>query len=460
MLNSVKMKLQTIALMLLCYCLLGYSAELIADPELPLLGENASVNLKKEIKFGRGLFNKLKEQGYVIDDPLLSRYLQDIGESLLSSLDERYRDYHFYIIKENSINAFAAPGGYIGVNLGLIEISNSEDELAAVMAHEIAHVELMHSMQMIEKGNSANVASLISIIAAILISGNGNPDAASALLYTGMAGSIQSMINFTRENEYEADRVGVEVLKNSEYNPQAMAVFMRKLQSMEQGGELASIEYLRTHPINSNRIAEIMSRISELPKKRPKFTRFQQFKDYLFYLYPDMDDASIKSRFSLALEYTRNGRYEKAGKIYRELIQTDPDSLWFNYSLAQNMEYRKQLKSALDIYQSLLLLYPDDLAVTSRLVHILLTQNKAEEALKYIQLIFENHKKEPGIYELLVDVYSRLENESLKQLAEANYHWFNGNKKRAKILFKALLAQGSLDIANTESVKEKLDTEL
>ena len=146
------------------------SSGALADQELPLLGENASVNLQKEEDLGSGLYDRLKEKGYVIDDPLLSRYLQDIGESLLSALDVRLREYRFYLVKDGSLNAFAAPGGYIGVHVGLIAATNSEDELASVLAHEIAHVELMHSMQMIEKASNVNIASMISILAAILVS--------------------------------------------------------------------------------------------------------------------------------------------------------------------------------------------------------------------------------------------------------------------------------------------------
>ena len=427
-----------------------------ADPELPLLGETGILNLKKEIELGSGLYKKLKEKGYVIEDPMLSRYLQDIGESLLSSLDFRVRDYYFYLVKDGSVNAFAAPGGYIGVNVGLIDITSSEDELASVLAHEIAHVELMHSMQMIERAKTINMASMISILAAILVSSQ-DVEAASAIIYTGIAGSAQSMINFTRANEYEADRVGVEVLKKSEYAPQAMADFMRLLQSREQGGELAGIEYLRTHPVNSNRIAEITSRLSGLQKKPPKSTRYQQFKDYLFYLYPENLPNQTVSRFSLALGYTRNGQYIEAEKIYRELIDSDPDSLWFNYALAENMEYQQRLTEASQLYHSTLLLFPDDLAIATRLVNVLLLQDLPQKALDIAMQLYENHKTKPTIYQLLVDTYTKLDNAPLRQLAEANYQWYNDNKKQAKIQYKALLSKGLLDVADEARVKEKLD---
>ena len=178
-----------------------------ASRDLPLLGEDARLNLQKEDEIGRGLYLKLKERGYVIEHPLLTRYLSDIGESLLSALDIRLRDYTFYLVKDNSVNAFATPGGYIGVNVGLIMMSRTEDEVASVLAHEIAHVELMHGMQMLEKAQEVNMAGMISLLAALLIGGQ-NSDLASALVFSSAAGSGQTMLNFTRANEYEADRIG------------------------------------------------------------------------------------------------------------------------------------------------------------------------------------------------------------------------------------------------------------
>lgn len=427
-----------------------------ADQELPLLGENASLNLKKEVSLGRGLYQKLKQKGYVIDDPLLSRYLSDIGESLLSSLDVRFRDYHFFLVKDGSVNAFAAPGGYIGVNIGLIALTRTEDELASVLAHEIAHVELMHSMQMIEKAKNVNLAGMISILAAILV-GSQNPEAGGAILYTGAAGSAQAMINFTRANEYEADRVGIELLKESNYNPAAMASFMQLLQQQEQSGALSNIEYLRTHPISSNRVAEIRSRLLNLPKRPYKTRRYQQFKNYLFHLYPENVSLSKKNKFSRALHLTRNGHYKKAEKLYLDLIESDPDSLWYSYALAENMEYQQRLDDARQLYQSMMLLYPDDLALGNRLVGVLLRQDKLEKALETTRRLALQHEKQAQVYQLLVNIYTRLDNQPLKQLAEANYHWSNGNKEQAIKLYNVLLSGGQLDLVSEERVRVKLE---
>ncbi|MBC8211030.1 MAG: M48 family metalloprotease [Gammaproteobacteria bacterium] len=434
-----------------------FSGVLLADRELPLLGANASINLKKEVELGEGLYNKLKEKGYVIEDPLLSRYLQDIGESLLSALEIRFRDYHFFLVKDSTINAFAAPGGYIGVNAGLIAVSDTEDELASVLAHEIAHVELMHSMQMLEKASEINMASLISVLAAILV-GSQNPDMAGAILYGGIAGSSQAMINFTRANEYEADRVGVELLKQSKYDPDAMADFMGVLQKREQNGEIANIEYFRTHPVSSNRIAEIRARLDNRKQKQPQLSRYQQFRDYLFYLYPfDGIHSNNKSRFSQALVHTRNGRFELADQLYQGLTVSDPDSLWYKYALAENMEFQGRISDAAEIYQTALLLYPDELSIGVRLVAILLTQKQNQKALNRAMKLLRRNPGAPQIYQSLVKIYGAMNDDVMRQFFEAHYHWYSGNRELARTQFKALLSQGGLDASNELRVKEKLD---
>lgn len=427
-----------------------------ADQELPLLGQNAAINLKKEDLLGRGLYEKLQEKGYVIDDPMLSRYLSDIGETLLTALDIRLRPYRFYLVKDNSVNAFATPGGYIGVNVGLIALTRNEDELAAVLAHEIAHVELMHSLQMMEKASDVSMAGMISVLAAILMSGK-DAEAASAILYSGVAGTTQSMINFTRENEYEADRVGIELLKKSDYDPDAMASFMDLLQSKEQTGAASSIEYLRTHPISANRVAEIRSRLSSLDKTPFKLRRYQQFRDYLFYLYPDGIRASRQTEFALALELTRNGKYEQAEQIYKSLLKTDVDSLWFNFAQAQNKELAGQLNQAADLYQSMLLLYPGDLAIGLRLVGIWFRQQKITKALELTQALISDHKQEPRLYHWLVDIFDQLKNPLKRRLAEADYHWYSGHRERANKLYRVLMSEGNLGAADEVNVKLKLE---
>lgn len=426
-----------------------------ADTELPLLGENANLNLLKEKELGKGLYEKLKARGYVIDDPLLTRYLSDIGNNLLSGLDVRIRDYKFFLVKDASVNAFAAPGGYIGVHFGLIAMSRTEDELASVLAHEIAHVKLMHSMQMLEKAQEVNMAGMISLLAAILVSGQ-NADLASALIYSGAAGSGQAMVNFTRANEYEADRVGIELLKQSSYNPSAMADFMQLLQSREQTGALSGIEYIRTHPVNSNRVAELQARVANHKKTYTKH-RFDQFKAYLFHMYPNYAHVEQKTDFTQALELSRNGRYEQANEKLQRLVRSDPDSIWFNIAFAENLELTGDHAQALERYNSLLLLYPDDLAILDKLVSLLIKLDQSAQALKVVQQVAVKLHDEPLYHSMLVKIYRANGKTFLSQLAQADFHWFNGNKKHAVYLYNSLLTSQELDNATKEKIKDKIN---
>jgi beta-barrel assembly-enhancing protease len=436
-----------------------YLSPLVADQELPLLGENASLNLKNEYELGQGLYDRLKQGGYLIDDPLLSRYLSDIGESLLAQLDMRVRDYHFFLVKDTSVNAFAAPGGFIGVNAGLIALTHNEDELASVLAHEIAHVELRHTMQMIEKSQTLNAVSALSILAAILLSSH-DPDAASAMIYGGAAGSSQAIVNFTRSNEYEADRVGIEMINKSQYDPEAMVNFMLLLQQKEQSGAVANIEYIRTHPISSNRVAEIRARVKSVKesniKKTKYFSRYPEFKDYLSYIYPDSRDLQQKSDFYQALVLMKNGQFQEASQRLNLLSTKDPDSVWINYALAESLMFQTKYDEALKIYQSLILLYPDDLAITVKLVNTLIQLKQYHKALEYAQRVLIQNEQQPESYQMLVQLYKLLDQPDMEQLAEADYHWYNGNREQARKLYKGLIDKGLLDVVNEQKVKDKL----
>jgi beta-barrel assembly-enhancing protease len=435
------------------------SAALVADQELPLLGENASINLKNESELGQRVYERLKQAGYLIDDPLLSRYLSDIGESLLSQLDLRVRDYRFFLVKDSSVNAFAAPGGFIGVNAGLIALTKSEDELASVIAHEIAHVELRHTMQMIEKSETLNAVGALSILAAILLSSQ-DPEAASAMLYGGAAGTSQAIVNFTRSNEYEADRVGVELINKSQYDPQAMADFMLMLQNRELSGSIANIEYIRTHPISSNRVAEIRARASRAEqrsnKKTKYFSRYSQFKDYLSYIFPASGTSQAQSDFSQALTLMKNGLFRQASDRLDLLKNEDPDSIWISSAMAESLMFQSKFEQALKIYQSLLLLYPDDLAITIKLVNALIQMQQYNRALEYAQSVLKQNEQQPESYQMLVQIYRLLNQPNKQQLSEANYHWYSGNRERAAKLYKGLIDKGLLDVINEQKVKEKL----
>jgi predicted Zn-dependent protease len=197
----------------------GFAAS--ASSELPSLGQNSLLNIEREKRLGRSVYERILAGGLVETNPLLDRYINDLGFRLLAGIDNRVRDYRFFIVRDDSVNAFALPGGFIGVHRGLIMQARTQHQLASVMAHEIAHVRLTHGMDMMEKGSELNSAALLSMLAGLLL-GGANSEVGAAVLYGGIAGTQQAMVNFTRENEYEADRVGMDLLQRAQFDPNGM----------------------------------------------------------------------------------------------------------------------------------------------------------------------------------------------------------------------------------------------
>ena len=441
-------------LSLVFLCLALPVPRILADDDLPLLGEESPQLLQKEDELGRGVYRQLLDKGLIIEDPLLADYLSDIGHTLLGSLDRRLRDYHFFIVADDAVNAFAAPGGYIGVYLGMIDQAGSEDELAAVLAHEIAHVRLRHGLQVIEKMGQISWLGLVGIFNALLLATK-DPEAAAAMLAVTQAGSAQSMINFTRENEYEADRIGLELLRSSDYDPWAMADLMALLQRKERNGELAQIEYLRTHPINTNRLAEIRGRLPESKKTRRQ-SRFFQFRDYLFHLYPLRPGQKRGGRFARALTLMQQGDHEQAGRLLERLIGEDPDSIWYRSAAAENLLRQQRPDDAEAAYRSLLELYPGHVGITLRLAEVLLQQEKTGAAARLLEGLRQERGADLRLYTLLIRLYQQQGRELEMSLAQADYHWLKGDRELAIRQYRRLLDDPDLSLTEREKIEQKL----
>ena len=427
---------------------LCFQAEVYAQGDLPLLGENSAINIEQEKRIGYGFYRRLAEQGVVETNPILQNYLNELGARLLSSLDLRLRDYHFFIVKDLSVNAFAVPGGYIGVNVGLILRTQNQDQLASVLAHEISHVRLMHGLQLMEKSSGVSNTSIITMLAGILLAGV-SPELGSAVLFGGVAGSQQAMINYTREYEYEADRLGIELLQGGNFDPQGMVDFFRMMERISGNSELQNIEYLRTHPVNDNRIAEVENRIRTLRVVKSGADYFPMFRDYLLYLSVDkMEYAG--SDFRKALAQSKKGEYEQANLSLKKLYRRDSENVWYGYVYAENLENMNQLDEARQVYQKLLEIYPDQFALSLRYIRLLKSAGDFDSALAIARRLEKRFPREKRIYKELSEIYSELQQPINRMMAEAEYHRLNGNYQLAINLYDTVIGSPQTDDA-TES---------
>ena len=238
---------------------------------LPDIGSSAASAMSpEEMKaYGASMLHEMRAYNYVLDDPQINDYLSALGYRLVSVSDRPDLEFTFFVVRSNEINAFAAPGGYIGVNVGLINAMGSEDELAAVIAHEIAHVTQQHLLRAFEDSRKTALPIALAMLGALVATANRSDDASQAALMGGISLIQQRAINFTRYDEIEADRVGIQSLARAGFEPLAMAETFATMQRVMRVNGIDVPEFLRTHPVDVNRIADAKARAVQLEQTYP-----------------------------------------------------------------------------------------------------------------------------------------------------------------------------------------------
>lgn len=230
---------------------------------LPDLGSpnRATFSSQAEDTLSLAFLEMIYSQADLVTDPELNDYVRTIGQRLLRHVRTN-RHYQFYLINDNNINAFAGPGGIIALHTGLILAAKSEDEIAAVMAHEIQHVQQEHISRMFDQGKKGILTTLGSIVGALIV-GSQNPQAGMGIMMGGIALNAQQQLSFSRDHEWEADRTGLDVLAAAGYNPNAMADFFDTLANRYRNDNKIP-EMLLTHPVSSKRLSDSRARARTL----------------------------------------------------------------------------------------------------------------------------------------------------------------------------------------------------
>src|SRR5690554_899833 len=248
------------------------------DSRLPDIGSSAGTVLSpaQQQEYGQMLLAQLRHYELVLEDPLIDHWLRGAGNRLASASDQPRQSFTFFMMRDRSINAFATLGGYIGINVGLVLTAEIEDEVAAVMAHEIVHVTQNHVLRSVERAQRDSLPTLLAMLGAIALASSsdstssGNAGMAAIASIQGLA--IQRQIDYTRSNESEADRIGMRTLSRSGYDVDAMASMFERMQAVSrvnQGPELTRLpDYLRTHPVTTTRIAEARERAERIDDRR------------------------------------------------------------------------------------------------------------------------------------------------------------------------------------------------
>ena len=234
-----------------------------SDFNLPDLGDESHQVMSplEQKQLGEGFYRQARVYMDLVNDPTLKEYLDNLGNRLIESLGLPKDSFTFFLINDNTVNAFAVPGGYIGVHTGLLLTAANEAEVASVLGHEIAHVTQQHIPRMVSAQKQNMLPNLATLLAGILLGGQ----ATEAAIAITSARSIENQLTFTRSFEREADRIGITVLANSGYDTNSMADFFLRMQQANTLYETNAPQFLLTHPITTDRIAEAKARAANYP---------------------------------------------------------------------------------------------------------------------------------------------------------------------------------------------------
>lgn len=345
---------------------------------LPELGQPADTAMTpaKERKLGAQVVYKLRSQNAIVDDVELEAYINRLGRRLAAHTDRSARRFHFYVIDTGAINAFALPGGYIGVNAGLITATDNESELASVMAHEMAHVTQRHIARQKAESRGDSIATMATaIVAAVIGASAGAPDAVPAAIMGGVSHLGMLQLQYTRAHEHEADRVGIRTLAHADFDPAAMASFFEKLQRQTDLYDQQLPQILLSHPTGTTRMAEAESRARDYPDVpvhvSPEYTYMKQrarvlqadnyadLKNYYQRRLADDNNDTPSQRYGYALTLVQLGHARQATTILNRGANAHSDSLAWTMALANAQTHAGQGKTSDKQLAAALKQFPD-----------------------------------------------------------------------------------------------------
>ncbi|MBS0289938.1 MAG: M48 family metallopeptidase [Proteobacteria bacterium] len=453
---------------------LFFSSPLFSN-ELPDLGNSASAILSpaQEYELGLSIMKELHQAQILSQDMYVKEYVQGLGYRLLAQQGQAQGDYQFFVVQDNTINAFALPGGFVGINTGLILASDSESELAGVIAHEVAHVQQKHMARMYEHMGRLRLSTIAGMIVAGLLATQ-NTQAASGAMAATLAGSQQALINYTREHEKEADAMGIVALTKAGFDPMGMPSFFHRMSQEVRyyGNHLP--EYLLTHPLTESRLLAAQTRASSFPYKQiPDSLQYHLIQARILndtfatpqeaaaYFAKKLERGNYRSRlgtlYGYVLSLIQAGRPIEAKPYLDELIQHSPTQLLFQLAYAQIDLATHHPNKALARLAIALQDHPNNFPLTYTYCEWLIKWGESEKAIILLkQLISQKPVNHPILWNQLSNAYAQAKNPIQAHLAQAQYLKSQGDFTGAATQLRLAKKMGSL----TAQEKRQIESEL
>ncbi|WP_313499951.1 M48 family metalloprotease [Stutzerimonas nitrititolerans] len=382
--------------------------------ELPSLGDSSSgiVSPEQEHQLGRAWLSLLRGQVQQLSDPLVKDYLERSVYRLAETSQLQDRRLEFVLLDSPQLNAFAAPGGIIGVNGGLFIHAQTEAEYASVLAHELAHLSQRHFARGLEAQQRMQLPLMAAMLAGVVAAAAGAGDAGIAAIVSTQAAAIQAQRRFSRQNEQEADRIGLINLERAGYDPRAMPDMFGRLMRQYRYDQKPP-EFLLTHPVSESRIADTRNRAEQYPDGGVQDSlRYQLMRARIQLKFESTPGLSAKrframlsddpgldaARYGLALAQIASGQLEDAASNLQPLLEKMPDDATYNLAQIELDITANRLQAAQQRVERLLQLYPGSYPVRQANIDLLTKQNRLDQAERELDKLVEVRRNDPDVW--------------------------------------------------------------
>ena len=429
--------------------LLAFSLALpLRAQTLPDLGDISSkaISENQERTIGNRIMRDIRADPAFVDDPEVADYITDLGKRLMAGADTPRRDVTYFVLQDDTINAFALVGGHIGMHTGLFMLTQSESELAGVMSHEIAHILQKHQARSIAGASRASWATLAALAVAVLASkASSNPgQVAEAAATAATAYQIQNQLDYTREHEREADRVGLTLLERAGFDPRGMSSFFERLLRANRLNEFKGApSYLRTHPLTTERIADMQDRVPEgvfrmartdsfeykLVRERLRAYNGSPAEAVALFRAQLAEKGVVRPReevYGLAVAQRRARDLEGALKTLEPLRKLDTHPAYERLA-AQVMADQGRADEALETYSKALKSWPDSRALAQGYTELLVDRKRYSEALTAVEEGLRRNPEDARLYEIQARAYEATGKSLAQHRAQAEAQFRRGN---------------------------------
>jgi predicted Zn-dependent protease len=412
--------------------------------DLPDLGDVGAGDFSpaQERQVGEEIMREVRRDPAWLDDTEIEEYINRLGQRLAAASADPSRRFEFFVVRNAMLNAFALPGGYIGVHSGLIIAARSESELAGVLGHEIGHVTQRHIAQLIGKQKQMGAIMLASLLAALAA---GDSRASEAALAAGAAGTMQAQLAYTRDFEREADRAGLQTLENAGFDVRGMAGFFSRLQRASRLYENNAPAYLRTHPLTTERIADMENRAMNRPYRQvPDSADFRYVQARLHVQGLPAADAArtfagrvaenpgdIAARYGLALAHLRLGRLDEVARAVDDLRRRAEPSPFIAILGAGLAAARRDYATAIETLTAASRKFPLSQSVVYALLDAQIAGGRAAEAEQRVRRALAGRSGDIRLWQLLSRANATLGRRAAQHRAQAEVYVLQGAYRAA-----------------------------